>query len=198
MPWISRSTSCAEMSLAEHPGLLRVGEQPVGRLPHRHPAAGDELGVLADRLDQRPRQPALGGEVARHRPHPAEERLLGRHGDDELVGRRADGQHLAAVDRRLQVGPGREVPVEGADPDPGPAGDVVERRVRAVLGERGGGRLEQLDAAAARVRAHLRARLVPAVGRGDLGPRDVVVGHGYVLRSAHCFFTVQCFTNPVC
>ena len=76
---------------------------------------------------------------------------------DELVRRRADRQHLAAVDRRLQVGPGGEVPVERADPDAGPAGDVIERRVGPVLGERGGRRLEQLAAAAARVGAHLRA-----------------------------------------
>ena len=74
----------------------------------------------------------------------------------QLVGRRADRLHLAAVHRGLQVDPRREVPVQRADANAGPPGDVVERRVGAVLGEGGGRRLKELGAAAPRVRAHPR------------------------------------------
>src|SRR5262249_9383965 len=84
----------------------------------------------------------------------AGESLLGGRGDEELVRHVADRLHLTAEHRRLQVEPGREVPVQRADPDTRPAGDVVERRIRAVLRERRGGRRQQLRAAPPRVSPH--------------------------------------------
>jgi len=53
----------------------------------------------------------------------------------------ADADDLIAEDGRLQVQPGGEVPVEGADADSGAPGDVFERRVGTLFRERlrGGG-----------------------------------------------------------
>src|SRR6185437_5239083 len=82
------------------------------------------------------------------------ERLLGRHGTDQFVRRRADRVHLTAEDPGLQVGAGREVPVERADTDARAARDVLERRVSAVLGERDSRGLDQLGATAPRVGPH--------------------------------------------
>jgi hypothetical protein len=54
-----------------------------------------------------------------------------------------------AVDQRLdEVLAGREVAIQRADADAGPAGDVVERRLRAPLRERLVGRFEQPGAVA--------------------------------------------------
>jgi len=140
---------------AQHARPLPGGQQPVDGLVHRLVAAGDQFGVLAEGLHHRAGQAALGDEVTGQHPQPRGERLLGRGTDDQPVGLGADGGDLAAEDRRLQVDPGGEMPVERADPHAGPPGDVVQRGVRAVLRERGGGGLDEPGTAAPRVRAHL-------------------------------------------
>ena len=67
----------------------------------------------------------------------------------------ADRAHLAAEYGGLQVEPGGEVPVEGADAHSRAPGDVLERRVGAPLGERGRGRRDQPGVVLPRVGAQL-------------------------------------------
>ena len=52
-----------------------------------------------------------------------------------LCGGFADRLQLVEVDRLEQGLAGGEMPVERADPDPGAAGDVLQRRVGAVFRE---------------------------------------------------------------
>src|SRR5215469_18758901 len=96
-------------------------------------------------------------------------------------------------DQRLLVG---EAPVNGADPDPGLTGDVVQGRVEAALGEHlGGGGEDALPVPLG----------VPAqrpFGSALTGPWDAGRGLG---RSGHDAyptltggdFSVSCYANPV-
>jgi hypothetical protein len=155
----------------DDPGLLRVREQPLGGLAHRHPAGRDQLGLDADRVDQRVRQAALGYQVAGQAPHPGAESLPGRRLLQQRVPFPADRAHLAAEHGRLQVEPGGEVPVEGADAYPGAPGDVLQRRVGAPLGERGRSRVDQ-----------------PGVVLPRVGPQLLGGPRGYLIRcSGHRF-----------
>ena len=81
-----------------------------------------------------------------------------------LVGRVADRLDFVEVDGFEQVLAGREVAVEGADADPGAAGDVLERGAGALLGERLARGGDQLLVVAARVGA-----LRPRREGGDVG-----------------------------
>src|SRR5580698_7014416 len=87
------------------------------------------------------REPALGHQVGVQRAHPGSKGLLGSRGLQQRVPFPADADDLIAEDGRLQVEPGGEVPVEGADADSGAPGDVFERRVGTLFRERlrGGG-----------------------------------------------------------
>ena len=101
------------------------------------------------------RQAALGHQVAGQGAQPADEGMLGRSLLQQCVPLTADRDHLAAEHGRLQVGPGGEMPVQGADAHPGTPGDVFQRRVGAPLGERGRGRGDQPGVVLPRVGAQL-------------------------------------------
>ena len=124
----------------EDAGLLRVGEQPVGGVAHRHPATS--------RMARSPCRPPRSAALAKarawwrgSRPSRAPSQRPPCSG-----GTVATSSSAACADRRTP-GCGTPPPAgrcgwgsagRSCSPDPGagPAGDVVERRVRPVLGER--------------------------------------------------------------
>src|SRR6185369_13259199 len=85
---------------------------------------------------------------------------------------------------RLQVEPGGEVPVEGADAHPGTPGDVLQRRVGAPLGERGRSRADQPGVVLPRVGAQLLGRPRRYLVRCS-GHRFEVNGIGDKLAASH-------------
>ena len=74
-PCTRRSTSTGLMS-SRSAGLWARSAAARPRRAWR-PSNGDELGVLAERVDERAGQAALGGQVRGHRPHPPGERRSG-------------------------------------------------------------------------------------------------------------------------
>jgi len=147
-------------------GLLGPGQQALGRAPDDLAARADHLGVLAARRDERAGQAALGGQIVRQDAQPAGERFAGGWAVGQFLTLRADRADLSPEDFLLQVQAGGEVPVQGADPDSGPARDVLQRRVGAVFRERRGGRGQQALMAASRVRPHRRRGRPGGLARG--------------------------------
>ena len=134
-PWPSRSRSTGF-----EVGAHRRRPAAPARGPRRRPCAAapcrtERLGVLVDRRLQRGREPVALDDPADLLAHPL------RTGPPRRAARRAAGTRcrragdLLAVDGLDQRAAAREVAVERAGADPRPLGDVVERRVDAVLDE---------------------------------------------------------------
>ena len=85
----------------------------------------------------------LGRGVRAEGLEPVHHRVPGALVSGQLLGERGQPVDVLAVDGLEQVEAVREVPVQGADADAGPAGDLLERRVTAQLGERLAGALDQ-------------------------------------------------------
>jgi len=85
----------------------------------------------------------------------------------KLARRAAQSLDLVDVDRFEQRLTGRKVTVERADSDPGPPGDLLERSVRAGLGEDAARSLDQLLVVAAGVGPFGRLEVGEGVGRAD-------------------------------
>ena len=139
MPLSALSRSAASTSERIAPDSTAAASSIVDRAANPPVAVGEQLGVLADHGLQGHRHAALGGDVLDEPLHPRLERLVG------VLGWRAGRRPRR---RAARPGGGRpppsgvaggEVAVERADPDAGLAGDVLERGVDAVLGERGDG-----------------------------------------------------------
>ena len=145
--------------------LLRPLQQALAGAVDRVGAGAEDGRVAVDVGEQLLGEGALGRGEADELVQPAGQRLQ-RRLVDVLLGRVADRLDFVEVDRFEQVLAGREVAVERPDPDPGAAGDVLERRAGALLGELLAGGGDQL--------------LVVATGVGALRPRgqsgDVVLG----------------------
>ena len=78
-------------------------------------------------------------------------------------------------DRVQQLDPAGEAPVQGADADSGPAGDLLQRRLQAVVAEHLPGRREDGVAVALGVAAQRPGR------SGEIA-RAFCVGHGVRLQ----------------
>ena len=105
-PCTSRITSVASTSGRTAPACCAFDEQALGGLAHRHPAGRDQLGLDADRLDQRVRQAALGrSRITRPaRAASALKASLGRTRSPASASPfPAHRAHLAAEHGRLQV-----------------------------------------------------------------------------------------------
>ena len=118
-----------------HVGLLGPLQQRLPAGVQAGPAGLEDVGVAVGVGQQLLGQCLLGGHVV-HEPVEPGHQGLPRGLVGQVDGRAAQGVDLLDVDGLEQVLAGREVPVEGADPDPGPAGDVLQGGRLAVLGER--------------------------------------------------------------
>jgi hypothetical protein len=76
----------------------------------------------------------------------------------QIVGGGGKRFDLAPIHDLHQMLAGREVPVEGADPDTGPPCDLLQGGIDPILGKDGGGDLQQPVAVAARIGAKLLGR----------------------------------------
>jgi hypothetical protein len=111
--------------------------------------------VTDDRIEHRARQPLIGADPAGDVREPHREGLAGRLGLRQLGRSRAQPPHAVTDDGGDQSIPGRKVPVQRADADPGATGDVTQRRVNAFLPDHLPGDLEQFLAVAPGVGAQL-------------------------------------------
>ena len=151
---------------AQSTGCLSVVDQLV-QVVEGDTAELDQLPLAADRGDEKVCQ----GAVARLQ-FTEEDEMPGEPRPRIGIGQRvlAGFDHLAHrvhEDRGDQVPALGEPPVEGGVADPGPAGDLVQRRLEATLGEHGPGSLDQLQAVTLGIGS--QARLA---GRGRHGVQD--------------------------
>ena len=135
--------------LADGARLLGSFDEPATGRPDHGLAGREQVRVLAERGGERAHQAALHRAERDVHAKPFGERLAGLGvGLEESIALGAQARDLLAVDRLEERHPGREVPVQRSAADPRVAGDVIEGRVGAVLGDRGAGGVEQaLDVA---------------------------------------------------
>ena len=134
MPPTNWMTSAMSVSARTRLGLLGPLEQRFTTGVQARPAGLEDVGVAVDVGQQLLGQCLLGGQVVHEPVEPGHQGLPGRL-VGQVDGRPAQGVDLLDVDGLEQVLAGREVAVEGADPHPGPAGDVLQGGRLAVLGE---------------------------------------------------------------
>ena len=131
---------------------LRALQQAVTGARDCDTAGAEDLRVGADRAEHLLCERALRGREADELAQPRDERVPGLE-VGKAGGRAADGLDLVEVDGLEQMLARREVPVERADADLRPPGDVLERRRAAVCRERLARCGDELLVVAPRVRA---------------------------------------------
>ena len=179
--WMRYSTSRGEVSgaapavAATTPALAMssIGRSSATKSPRSAPlafGAGDEFGEPAKRVVTLGLELLGGGErLGEHIGEPAVAGLHGADGADvatEPVPGVGVGQggldqggvlgHRVREGRGDQLFAGGKPAEQGRHPDPGAAGDLVQRRVQPVLGEDLAGRLDDPRSVALRVRAQCR------------------------------------------
>jgi DNA-binding MarR family transcriptional regulator len=132
--------------------------------------AGLGVGDLAglDHGQQGAGHAVLGRQPVGEQVHPAAHRLGGRELSEQVAGPEDQALDLVLVDSVDQRLAGREVAVEGGDPDTGLAGDGPHRRLGVAGRVDAGGHREQRVAVAGRIRAE-----GPGVGLSQNGSRSI-------------------------
>jgi hypothetical protein len=121
---------------ADGSGVLGTGQQCGDRASHPLVPAVEQCRAVACLVvRESKRQRPLGGNVGDEGPQPVEERIRGRIYLEQSLPLGTERRHLVGVDGDDEVAARREPTVEGRVADPRPAGDLVERRVDADLGE---------------------------------------------------------------
>ena len=154
-------------------GVLGAIEQWLTGPVQRCSAGLEERRVAVEVLQEFLGEGLLGGQVADQPVHPSRERIPWRE-SVELGRRAAQIVDLVDVDGLEQGLPAGEVAIQGADPNLGAAGDLLQRGRGAALGERVPGGRDDLVVVTTRVARLGRWERVSASG-------SVVVTDGFCI-----------------